>query len=316
MAETVNLPVRRLKAVIAVAQDKGGVGKTTLTRTLGEYFSFVRGLKVLLIDFDAQCSLSKLCLPGMEVSTNRGARPPVHPDYNAAEDGEWSGRSSVYDLFVPGDTGVVPYPVQRPEGVEGLDIVPADGMRIPEIEEQNRTALKENVENRLREWVALPEVQEAYDVIIVDTAPSQHPLTRTALRGATHLLIPIQMEEQCIDGLHGMLTMWRTENTLRSPDDLLEIVAMQPNNVRGNYPAHQSLLNDLRRNESFKGFLSPVVIPSRHAYTERDMRGASPRSIFEVKPSVDARKVAMEFCEYIERRAFGTSADRKVKHGS
>ena len=48
--------------VLTVTNRKGGVGKTTQSRTLCEYFSVVRHLRVLAIDLDSQCSLSHLFL--------------------------------------------------------------------------------------------------------------------------------------------------------------------------------------------------------------------------------------------------------------
>src|SRR6266436_2717892 len=86
------------RPVIAVAQRKGGSGKTTCTRTIAELAAIPEayGLNTLAIDFDSQCSLSKLYLQMEIADTDDGmTRPPIHPDYDAASEGtNWNGRSS------------------------------------------------------------------------------------------------------------------------------------------------------------------------------------------------------------------------------
>ena len=88
--------------VLTVANRKGGVGKTTQSRTLCEYFSVVRRMRVLAIDLDSQCSLSHLLLD-MDMSQvgEQGVRPPLHPEYDPGDPDQanWNGRSSSADIF-------------------------------------------------------------------------------------------------------------------------------------------------------------------------------------------------------------------------
>ena len=98
------------RRIIAVAQRKGGSGKTTCTRTICELASLPQayGIPTLGIDFDSQCSLSKLYLHMESADTEDGlTRPPIHPDFDSSTDSvDWDGRSSSADLFF-GDGGVM-----------------------------------------------------------------------------------------------------------------------------------------------------------------------------------------------------------------
>jgi chromosome partitioning protein len=297
------------RCVIAVAQRKGGSGKTTCARTICELAAIPEayGIATLGIDFDSQCSLSKLYL-NMEVAdTERGlSRPPLHPAFNPQTDSaDWNGRSSSADLFW-GDGGAVPYPVTRIKGVGHLDLLPGDVAALIEVEEHDRTYLAEKVQNRLRNWVQLPDVRETYPLIVIDTAPSDHPLTRAALRAATHLLIPVTMEQQGIDGLHEMLSLWRQENARRTEDDMLQIIAIQPNLVSSGF-LHAAFYNNLRDNPAFAPYLSPVVLKRRQTIAERDVREWRPNSVFHMAPSDEARQMMISFGNFVLGKAFVSS---------
>jgi chromosome partitioning protein len=295
-----------VRPVLAIAQRKGGSGKTTCTRTVSECASIPEGynLPTLAIDFDSQCSLSKLYLPMETADTDDGmTRPPVHPDYDPAEEGEdWNGRSSSADIFYK-DGAVAPYPVSRISGVGRLDILPGDVKKLTEVEEHDRTYLAERVQNRLRDWVNQPDVKAAYPLVTIDTAPSDHPLTRAALRAATHLLIPVTMEQQGIDGLHEMLSLWRQENSRRTESDMLQIIAIQPNLVMPG-SLHTGFYQGLQANPAFAPYLSPVVIKRRTAIAERDVRGLKPNSIFHMHSTEEPRRMMLEFARFVLRRAF------------
>src|ERR1700735_4660973 len=91
------------RRIIAVAQRKGGSGKTTCARTICELASIpdAYGIPTLGIDFDSQCSLSKLYLRMEAADTEDGfTRPPLHPDFDPSTDGaDWDGSSSSADPF-------------------------------------------------------------------------------------------------------------------------------------------------------------------------------------------------------------------------
>jgi chromosome partitioning protein len=300
--------------IIAVSQRKGGSGKTTCVRTLAEFCSMpsLLGLRTLVIDFDPQLSLSKLYL-SIDTPKDGPSRPPLHPEFDPDTDGktgEWDGRSSSADIFYE-QGGVAPYPVTRLTDVGHLHILPGDAAKLVEVEEHDRTYLAERVQERLRQWLALPDVRGDYDVFIIDTAPSDHPLTRAALRAATHLLVPITMEQQGIDGLYEMLSMWRAENRRRTENDVLEIIALQPN-LLSQGALHRAFHEQLQKNRAFNSFLSPMVIKRRQAIAERDVRGLKPGSIFQMPPSDETRKMMISFAHFAIEKAFRKRGERNA----
>lgn len=293
--------------VLTVANRKGGVGKTTQSRTLCEYFSIVRHKRVLAVDLDSQCSLSHLLLDmDMTQVGEQGVRPPLHPDYDPedSEQENWTGRSSSADIFygIP----VFPYPVTYPRRAESLELLPANKELLSEVEEQDQPALREKVENRLREFLTLEEVATAYDLAIVDTGPGASPLARSGLRACTHVLIPIEVEPQCIRGLYEMIAEVRHEDMRRTLETRVNIVGIQPNRFKIRRSMHRGLLETVRR--EFKGRVSPVILPDLAAISERDADMAMPRSLFELPPSHRARRLATDFCEFVDSRVFEEGA--------
>ena len=97
--------------VIAFLNNKGGVGKTTCSRTMAEYLGKVKKISTLAIDFDPQCNFSHQYL-NMEIdpSAPEGLMPPIHPDYNSGDEEEdgWDGRSSIAEIFYC--QGLLPHP--------------------------------------------------------------------------------------------------------------------------------------------------------------------------------------------------------------
>lgn len=296
-------------AILVVAQQKGGVGKTTLSKTLGIYGARedLAAKRVLLVDVDFQASLSKLLL-NMDYSAKLGSQPPVHPDHNPKEDPEWNGRSSSADIFFDGY--VVPYPIRYPYPIKGLEILPAHKARLQDVEEQDRTALRDRVLNRLHDFMMLPEVRDNYDLIIIDTGPKESPLVRTALRAATHMVLPITLEQQCLDGLEEMLGMWRKERSQRPPERPLTMAGVVVNRYDARYASHNAFLAQVSRDEVVGPLLCPEILPQRAAVAEQDTRGARPPALFDLPKSADIRETALELCANIFGKMFPAEAAR------
>ncbi len=163
--------------VLAISNQKGGVGKTTTSVNLASSLSYL-GKKVLLIDVDHQANATTF------MGINR----------SGLED-------TIADVFVNGTA--ISDVIHRVESVE-VDIVPA---RFELANVESRILNETNKDFLL--YNAIEEVKNNYDYIIIDCPPSLGIVTMNALIAADSVLIPVQCEFLALDGLTQLL------NTIR-----------------------------------------------------------------------------------------------------
>lgn len=165
-----------MSAVIAITNQKGGVGKTTLTCSLLAGLR-QRGLRVLGVDLDPQGSLG-FCL-GLDIES-------CSTIYDVMK-----GSKNVRDVIVSSESG---------------DILPSNILLSAAELEFNRPGREFILKNHLA------ELQDEYDYIIIDTPPALNVLTINAYVAANHLIIPMAPE---ILSLLGVAQIRETVDTVR-----------------------------------------------------------------------------------------------------
>lgn len=283
--------------IIAIVNNKGGVGKTTTSRILAEYYSIVKNERVLALDMDPQANFSNRYLK-MEIDPyqQEGRMPPLHSSYDpqSSEDSDWDGRSSIAGIFF-GEM-VFPYSTY----INTLEIAPSHSSKLLLAEAVTRDEVVQKVYDQLSKFLALDDVINSYDKIIIDTPPSKGPVTTCVVRAATDLLIPSIMEPQPIEGIYGMIHLWKSE-TLRRPDNRpLNLIGVLPNSYDRRGIIHKDHYESLR--QEMPDYVLESKIGRRLIYAEADAEGAVPPSIFMYPDKNLARQEVLLACEEIDER--------------
>ena len=235
-----------MSVVIALVNQKGGVGKSTTALNLGAYLA-LHEKKVLLIDMDPQSN----------VTTGLGFRPE-------------NIEKSIYDSIAG---RIHLKDVIKKTSLERYDLAPAtQDLAGASIE------LVEATEREYRFHNAVKETRDVYDYILIDCPPSLGLLTVNSLTAADKIIVPIQCEYYALEGLGQLLNS--IDLIKANLKDSLEIMgAVLTMFDRRNQLAHQ-VIKEVRRH--FPGYVFNAVIPRNVSLAEAPSFG---KTILEYAPN-------------------------------
>jgi chromosome partitioning protein len=214
--------------IIAVSNQKGGVGKTTTAINLGAALAMT-GKRVLLVDIDPQGNLTS------GVGLKEQATESL----------------TVYEALTAENAADAVLPVLA-TSVENLALAPANrnlaGAEIELVSVERR-------ESRLRDLLA--PVRDSYDFVLIDTPPSLGLLTINALVAADAVLIPLHCEYFALEGIADLVATLRRIRSLLNPTLDIQGVLLTMHDERTNLG--QQVANDIRK--FFQDKVFQTVIP-------------------------------------------------------
>lgn len=221
--------------IIAVVNQKGGVGKTTTAVNLTAALTDL-GKKVLLCDFDPQANATS----GLGVNKRKI-------------------KNSVYDVVING--------ISAQEAVVKTkfgDVLPASsdlaGATVELIGAEGRERVLKN---------ALMPLKDQYDLIFIDCPPSLELLTLNGLCAADGIMIPVQCEYYALEGLSDLMTTLRSVKKRLNPGLEIFGVALTMYDGRTNFSAQ--VAQEVRRH--FDGKVFSTVVPRNVRLAEAPSHG-------------------------------------------
>lgn len=235
-----------MSRVIAIANQKGGVGKTTTSTNLSASLAEL-GKKVLVVDIDPQGNATS----GLGIDKN-------------------NLENTLYELFV-GECELEECLIS--DALENLSVLPSNvNLSGAEIEligvDKREYILKKNLE----------KIRYNYDYIIIDCPPSLNILTVNALSAADSVLVPIQCEYYALEGLSQLVYTINLVKKRLNPNLTMEGVVFTMYDARTNLSLEvvENVKNNLKQN------IYKTIIPRNIKLAEAPSRGM-PINIYDPK---------------------------------
>lgn len=239
--------------VLTIANQKGGVGKSTLAIHVA-HFAHAEGLKVLFIDVDPQGNSSRALLKVFKQQVNPNTIELFSPKFVSTQISpvQDTGKGSLY-IF---------------SGNPSLSDLKSDG-----------TAFKQNLE----------KLAASFDLCIIDTAPTASDLQIIPLSQSDFVLSPIELQNWSYEGSLPFLSVIANLRRLNGDANKPKFLGLIPSRVWMQSSSQRKDLDKLKNHPAFKDNLflqGELVIPNRHAYT---LSGNAGQPIWFFKENSSAR---------------------------
>lgn len=255
--------MKKRTVVIAIANHKGGTGKTTTA--VNSAAEFARsGLSVLLVDLDPQAN----------ASLHVGKEHPSKITITAAE-------------LLTSELEKLPLSIYDETNIDGVSLI-YGSLALGKIEDELKDQTPRPSEELKRK---LEPLMGIYDVIVIDCPPSLRLLTSNALAAATHFLVPIESGSQY--GLYGITDLLKHVTKLKQINPNLELLGA----LLIRHDDRQIVCQRIERStEQQVGKLVPVRIPTS---TKINQAAATQMSIHSIDRTSKVAKAYKELAKYI-----------------
>jgi chromosome partitioning protein len=238
--------------VLAIANQKGGVGKTTTAINLGTALAAI-GEQVLIIDLDPQGNAST----GLGIDR----RSRLHSTYDVLT-GDASLREAVIATAVP-RLSIAPSTLD----LSGLEL---------EVSHQRDRALR--LRNALAPLRGAPPSPSEFSYVLIDCPPSLNLLTINAMAAADAILVPLQCEFFALEGLTQLLATVENVRSALNPELIIHGIVLTMHDARNNLS--NQVVEDVRTNSKEKVY--DTIIPRNVRVSEAPSYG-KPVLVYDLK---------------------------------
>lgn len=271
--------------IISVGNLKGGVGKTTIAANLAAYFDKTRGLRVLLVDLDYQGSLSGTCLQAAKLDTFTSLADEL---IDGRADGAWVGK--VVKSLQPA--------LARTKLIPAGYTLAATESKIMFRWFSGRTP--DDIRFNLARVLLSSDVQDAFDIVLIDIGPRLTTASVNALVASTHIIVPTVLDRLSAETVGSFLDRaWALRSDLNPSLVLAGVVGTMTAYQPRLHNTEMSALADIKRGlEKWQGdsYIFERWIPHKQALAD-----AAGRDIAYLK-NIDVADLFKELGDEVARR--------------